>query len=297
MAKAIQRNQAYQDKNGRIHIAPSMIGTCLRSIQYREKNMPEGPLSYYMVRGGLVHDVIEEMIKSANPLNTKDVWKKIRKRQRSLPPEWHFPLNKVMPEFEDTFRDFLKNTQFGKKILKANIVWIETKMDVPLEKLDFDFLFPDEVLKRYSVVGIPDLYFSNTILEFKTGGMYSHYYLQGLMYEKMAQIEMKNPKIRNLIVQIQPKKVSVAMKGTNRWIKMRDKKERELRDELAKIIENHERWAKDPNYLMPKSKSGNCCSCKYYRVCFSGLERGYLTIRYRVGKLFRNLKKTISRKK
>jgi len=296
LAKAIQKERAYQDQNGRIHIAPSAIGTCLRAIQYREKHIPEGPLSYYMVRGGLVHDVVEEMIRSANPINTKNVWQKIRKRQRSLPSEWQLPLNMIVPEYEKTFRDFLKNDKFGKRIVKAQKLWIETKMEIPLENLSLDLPFSDEILKKYVIVGIPDIYFKNTILEFKTGGMYNHYYLQGLIYEKMAQLEFKNSKIRNVIVQIKPKKVSLAMKGTNRWIKMRAEKEEQLRVELTLLIANYEKWAKDLKYQMPRTRTGNCYNCKYYASCFSGIKRRVFAMKYEMGKLARSLKKVILRK-
>ena len=298
LAKAIQKDQAWRDpQNGyRIHISPSTVGTCLRSIQLKEKKMPEGPKNYYMVRGGLVHDVVEDMIKSANPLNTKDVWQKIRKRQRSLNPEWELPLNIIMPEYEETFRGFLKNHAFGKRIVKAKSMWIETKMAIPLENLGVDLPYSDEALKRYIVVGIPDLYFENTLLEFKTGGMYGHYYLQGLLYEKMAQINLKNPKIRNVIIQIKPKKVSIGMKGTNRWIKMRAEKEEQLRHELALIVENHEKWIKDPTYEMPRTKTGNCHSCRYYASCFCGLERKVFAVMYQARQTYKRLKKTLLRK-
>jgi len=296
LVKALEKQEAYKDDMGRIHITPSSLGTCLRSVQLREKHMPQGPPNYYMVRGGLVHDVVEEMIKSANPLNTKDIWQKIRKRQRTLPSEWQLPLNQIMPEYEATFRDFLKNDHFASRLLKANVMWIEQKMRVPLENLNLGLPFTDEVLKRYAVVGIPDLYFGNSILEFKTGSVYDHYYSQGLMYEKMAQIHFKNPKIRNLIIQIKPKKVTIGMKVNARWLRRREEKEEKLKQNVTALVQEHEKWAQDKNYKMPKAKTGYCYGCLYYKSCFPSIERRYLSMKYKVVSSIKNLRKKIQRR-
>jgi len=291
MIKYKLRNGVYRDQNGRKHLSPSDLGGCLRGIQLRHQNAPTEDANYYMVKGKLVHLVVEDLIKSTNPAATKS-WVKIRSKQAYLKWSWRLPLNMTMPKFEQTFKDFLLNTSIGKSLKKASPVWIEDKMAINLEDLNLPLQFPKEVLEKYVVVGLPDCCFSNLLLEFKTGSLQKKHFLQGLLYEKMAQIHYKNPKIRNRLVKIGPKQVQMGMmsKFWTKQGKFRLQKEQELLDELTKTVTHLELWEKDPNYEMPRSVSGSCYRCQYYPTCFSPITRMFRSINYKIGRNTRRVK-------
>lgn len=292
--KRKMRKEPYKDKDGRMHIPPSALGRCLRHLQLEMQDAPEKRGPYYMYKGGYVHDVVEELIKSLNPANV-DAWKKVRARQRYIPWEWKLPLNVSMPTFEDTFRNYLLNTQFGKSLKSASSVWIEQKISIPLEDLKLELPFTDEEIKLFKVVGKPDCYFSNLILEFKTGTIGKHAFLQGLLYEKMAKLYYKNPKVRNRIVKIGSRKVKIEMMSKF-WItkgKFRLQKEADLVTEISKMMTHLLKWDKDHNYKMPQTITDSCYKCKYYPICINPITRMFRKISYLIGRDYRRVKKPI----
>ena len=293
MRKVNMGSGPYKDSDGRMHIPPSGLGRCLKALQLEQQGAPEQRGPYYMYKGGYVHDVVEELIKSLNPTNIK-AWHKVRSRQRYIPWEWRLPLNVSIPKFEDTFRDYLLNTKFGKR-LKSSSVWIESKIEIPLEDLKLKLPFTAEEIKLFKAVGKPDCYFSNMILEFKTGKIEKNAFLQGLLYEKMAKLYYKNPRTKNRIVKIGPRHVKLAMMSKF-WTpggKFRQKKEDDLLVELTNMITHFLKWDRDPNYQMPKKVTRSCYSCKYYKVCMSPVARMFRSIVYKVRREFKRVKKPI----
>jgi len=214
------------------------LGKCPRRIQLKYQGAEELPPHFYQIKGHLVHEEIERMLKHQKP------------SELSVEEEICRELEKPLSNFQK----WLKTTKYDLSDAKS-----ELKLEMPMP-------LPHPNSEEYTLVGKLDLITPNLIIDFKSGRKQNRREnrIQLVAYKILAEYNniVKKPKLVNVFLGgREPKELEYSESDVQ-------KAESEFYDMITEHVGILE--AVKQGMKMPCRVSFKCIYCPYRGVC-----RGY----------------------